>query len=177
MTTTRENTDTTDNGWGAAASRTVTWNDPTPTVARGLAMPGIDYLKAIMARELPAPPMARLMNFDITDVAPGKVIATCQPDASMYNPNGAIHGGLVCTLLDSVIGLALHSTLPLGKGYTSIEIKVNYLKQVRLEAGPVTATGTVVKAGARVGFAEGVVTDAAGKAVATATSTMLIFDL
>jgi uncharacterized protein (TIGR00369 family) len=163
--------------WGQQQSRTVTWHDPTPTVARGLSMPGIDYLKAMIARELPPPPMARLMQFDLVDVEPGKVVVTCEPDASMYNPNGAIHGGLVCTVLDSVAGLALHSTLPAGKGYTSIEIKVNYLKPVRLDAGPLSATGTVVKSGARVGFAEGVVTDASGKVVATATSTLLIFDL
>jgi len=84
---------------------------------------------------------------------------------------------VVCTLLDSVAGCALHSTLPPGKGYTSVEIKVNYLKAVRAESGPLTATGTVVKAGARVGFTEGVVTDAAGDVVATATSTLLVFDL
>jgi uncharacterized protein (TIGR00369 family) len=163
--------------WGPQQSRTVTWHDPAPTVARGLSMPGIDYLKAMIAGELPPPPMARLMRFDLVDVEPGKVVFTCEPDASMFNPSGAIHGGLMCTVLDSVAGLALHSTLPAGKGYTSIEIKVNYLKPVRLDAGPLSATGTVVKSGARVGFTEGVVTDALGKVVATATSTLLIFDL
>jgi uncharacterized protein (TIGR00369 family) len=163
--------------WGRQQSRTVTWHDPAPTVERGLSMPGIDYLKAMIAGELPPPPMAMLMQFELVDVEPGKVVFTCEPDASMYNPNGAIHGGLVCTVLDSVAGLALHSTLPAGKGYTSIEIKVNYLKPVRLDAGPLSATGTVVKSGARVGFTEGVITDASGKVVATATSTLLVFDL
>jgi uncharacterized protein (TIGR00369 family) len=76
-----------------------------------------------------------------------------------------------------VTGCAVHTTLPQGKGYTSIEIKVNYLKAVRLNSGLLTATGTVVKAGSRVGFAEGVVIDASGAVVATATSTLLIFDL
>ena len=110
-------------------------------------------------------------------VEAGRVSFTCRPDESAYNPIGAIHGGLVCTLLDSVLGCALHSTLPQGKGYTSIEIKVNYLKAVRLSSGRLTATGTVVKAGSRVGFTEGVVTDAAGAVVATASSTLLVFDL
>jgi uncharacterized protein (TIGR00369 family) len=67
------------------------------------------------------------MQFDLIEAEPGKVVFSCQPDESVYNPNGAVHGGLVCTLLDSVAGLALHSTLPAGKGYTSIEIKVNSL--------------------------------------------------
>jgi len=163
--------------WGPQQSRTVTWHDPGPSVARGLSMPGIDYLKAMIARELPSPPIAQLMQFDLIEAEPGKVVFTCEPDGSVYNPNGAVHGGLVCTLLDSVAGLALHSTLPAGKGYTSIEIKVNYLKAVRLDNGPLTATGTVVKSGSRVGFTEGVVADGSGKIVATATSTLLVFDL
>src|ERR1700742_654170 len=163
--------------WGPQQSRTVTWHDPAPTVARGLSMPGIDYLKAMIAGELPPPPMAGLMRFDLVDVEPGKVVFTCEPDASMFNPSGAIHGGLVCTVLDSVAGLALHSTLPAGKGYTSIEIKVNYLKPVRLDSGPLTTTGTVMKSGSRVGFTEGVVTNESGAIVATATSTLLVLDL
>jgi uncharacterized protein (TIGR00369 family) len=178
MTTIDAETETTGNqDWGPQRTRTVTWNEPGPTVARGLAMPGIDYLRAMIAGELPPPPMAQLFGASLIDAEPGKVVFACQPDESMYNPNGTIHGGLVCTMLDSVAGLALHSTLPAGKGYTSIEIKVNYLKPVRLDAGPLTAVGTVVKAGARVGFTEGVVTDGTGKVVATATSTLLLFDL
>jgi uncharacterized protein (TIGR00369 family) len=163
--------------WGPQRSRTVTWHEPGPGVARGLTMAGIDYLKAIIAGELPPPPMASLMQFELVEAEPGKVVFTCSPDGSVYNPNGGVHGGLVCTLLDSVAGLAVHSTLPAGKGYTSIEIKVNYLKAVRLNAGPLTATGTVVKSGSRVGFTDGVVTDASGAIVATATSTLLVFDL
>jgi uncharacterized protein (TIGR00369 family) len=122
-------------------------------------------------------PISGLMEFELASVDPGRVVFTCRPDESTYNPIGMVHGGLVCTLLDSVVGCALQSTLPQGKGYTSIEIKVNYLKAVRLTTGLLTATGTVVKSGSRVGFAEGVVTDPDGAVVATATSTLLVFDL
>jgi uncharacterized protein (TIGR00369 family) len=163
--------------WGPPRSRTITWHDPGPGAARGLAMAGIDYLKAMMAGELPPPPMAALMRFELVSAEHGEVVFTCQPDESAYNPIGAVHGGLVCTLLDSAVALALHSTLRAGKGYTSVEIKVNYLKPVRPSSGPLTATGTVVKSGSRVGFTEGVVTDASGAVVATATSTLLVFDL
>ena len=76
-----------------------------------------------------------------------------------------------------VAACAVHTTLPQSKGYTSVEIKVSYLRAVRLSSGLLTATGTVVKSGARVGFAEGVVTDANGALVATASSTLLVFDL
>ena len=163
--------------WGPQRSRTVTWHEPGPSTAKGLSMAGVDYLQAIVDGVLPPPPIAGLLQFDIASVEPGRVVFTCRPDESAYNPIGAIHGGLVCTLLDSVAGCALHSTLPRGKGYTSVEIKVNYLKTVRLSSGLLTATGTVVKSGSRVGFTEGVLTDAGGAVVATASSTLLVFDL
>jgi len=163
--------------WGPQRSRTVTWHSPGPTTAKGLAMAGVDYLRAMRDGELPPAPIAGLLQFEIAEVDPGRVVFTCVPDESAYNPIGAIHGGLLCTLLDSVTGCAVHSTLPQGKGYTSVEVKVNYLKAVRLNSGLLTATGTLVKAGSRVGFTDGVVTDASGATVATATSTLLIFEL
>lgn len=163
--------------WGPARSRSVTWHDPGPSTARGLTMAGLDYLQAMVAGELSPPPIAQLLQFDLVSAERGRVVFSCLPDESAYNPIGAVHGGLVCTILDSVTACALHSTLPVGKGYTSVEIKVNYLKAVRLTSGLLTATGTVVKAGSRLGFSEGVVTDASGAAVATATSTLLVFDL
>ena len=174
---TAELTENVEDSWGELRSKVVSWHDPGPTTARGLAMAGIDYLRAMVDGVLPPPPISGLMEFDLVSADPGRVVFTCRPDESAYNPIGVIHGGLVCTLLDSVAGCALHSTLPLGKGYTSIEIKVNYLKAVRLNSGLLTATGTVVKAGSRVGFTEGVVTDPDGAVVATATSTLLVFDL
>ncbi|GAA2547730.1 PaaI family thioesterase [Mycolicibacterium diernhoferi] len=140
-------------------------------------MPGLDYLRAMRDGALPPPPIAALMQTEIVEAEHGRVVFTCSPDESVYNPIGSVHGGLVCTLLDSVLGCALHSTLPQGKGYTSVEIKVNYLKAVRLTSGLLTATGSVVKSGARVGFTEGSITDEYGAVVATASSTLLIFDI
>ncbi len=163
--------------WGDEQSRTVTWHDPMRSAAAGLAMNGIDYLHAMVDGTIPPPPIAQLIQMDFTEAEPGRVVFTCRPDQSAYNPIGAVHGGLVCTLLDSVAGCALHSTLPAGKGYTSVEIKVSYLKAVRESSGVLTAVGTVVRAGSRVGFTEGVVTDESGAIVATASSTLLVFDL
>lgn len=170
-------TDTTPGTWGEPRTRTVTWHDPASAAAQGLALPGLDYLRAMVDGVLPPPPIAGLLQMVLVEAEPGRVVFTCLPDESAYNPIGAVHGGLVCTLLDSVAGCALHSTLPQGRGYTSIEIKVSYLKPVRASSGTLTAVGTVVKAGSRVAFTEGVVTDASGAVVATATSTLLVFDL
>ena len=163
-------------GWGGQRSRVITWHDPAPTAALGASMSGLEYLQAIVDRRLPPPPIGQLMRFDFLAVEPGGVVFACELDESAYNPMGVVHGGLVCTLLDSVAGCALHSTLPAGRGCTSIEIQVNYLRAVRLSSGVLTATGTVVKAGPRVGFTEGVVTDSSGALVATASSTLIVFD-
>lgn len=163
--------------WGEPRSRTVTWYDPAIGAGEGLAMAGLDYLQAMIDGLLPPPPISGLIDMALVAAEPGRVEFACEPDESAYNPIGSVHGGLVCTLLDSVAGCALHSTLPLGRGYTSVEIKINYLKPVRSTSGRLTAVGTVVKAGSRVAFTEGVVTDASGAVVATATSTLLVFDL
>ena len=163
--------------WGEPRRREVTAYDPAIGARQGLQMAGIDYLRAIQRGELPPAPIGGLLQFDVAEVEPGRVSFTCMPDESAYNPIGVVHGGLVCTLLDSVTACAVHSTLPLGKGYTSIEIKVSYLRAVTAQSGLLTATGTLVKGGSRVAFSEGVVTDGSGTPVATATSTCLVFDL
>ncbi|MEP7179028.1 MAG: PaaI family thioesterase [Pseudonocardiales bacterium] len=118
--------------------------------------------------ELPAPPIAAHFNMRLVEVSPGEVTFTCDPDESAYNPIGLVHGGLVCTLLDSVLGCAVQSTLPAGAGYTSIGLKVNYLRSVHGDTGQLRSRGRVTKPGRRVAFAEGDVRDAAGRVVTTA---------
>lgn len=158
-------------------TRTVQWEDPAPAVAVMPSMSGLDYLRAMIEGELPPPPIASLMRMTLVAADVGTATFVCEPDESHYNPIGTVHGGLVCTLLDSVLGCAVQSTLPQGQGYTSIEIKVNYLRPVHAGSGPLTCVGTVTKPGSRVAFADGVVTDGAGKTVATATGSLLVFPI
>jgi uncharacterized protein (TIGR00369 family) len=160
---------------GTVQSRLVTWHDPTTTRSSAASMPGLAYWRAVADGQLPPPPIAELLRMQAVEAEDGRVTFTCTPDASMYNPLGGVHGGAICTLLDTAAACALHTTLPAGLSYTSVEIKVSYLKAVTVDSGTLTAVGTVVKAGSRIGFAEANVTDAAGKLVATATSTLLIF--
>lgn len=164
-------------GWGEEQSRLVTWRDPIITQATAASMSGLAYWTAVADGHLPAPPIAQLIQMRVADVEDGRITFAWTPDASMYNGLGVVHGGAVCTLLDTAAGCALHTTLPEGIGYTSVEIKVNYLKAITEASGPLTAAGTVVKAGSRIGFTEATVTDASGSLVATATSTLLVFDL
>jgi uncharacterized protein (TIGR00369 family) len=163
--------------WGPPRSRTVEWHDPAVTAAGAAQLSGLETMQAIRDGVLPPAPIAKLLQMGIVAVEEGRVEFSCAVDESVYNPIGVVHGGLVCTLLDTVAGCAVHTTLPAGVGYTSIELKVSYLRAVHLASGPLTAVGRVVKPGRRVAFAEGEVLDAAGRSVATASSSLLVFPL
>ena len=163
--------------WGEPRSRTVTWYDPLRTAAGGMERSGLEALEAIRDGVLAPAPIAQLMQFDVITVEEGRVEFSCTVDESAYNPIGVVHGGLVCTLLDTVAGCAVHSTLPRGTGYTSIELKVTYLRAVTAASGPLRAVGRVIKAGRRVAFAEGEVVDAAGRSVATASRSLRVFPI
>ncbi len=155
--------------WGDARSRTVEWYDPRTTAAGAAGLSGLDAMCAIRDGVLPPPPIAMLLRMSVQDIEQGRVVFGCAVDESVYNPIGVVHGGLVCTLLDTVVGCAVHTTLPQGVGYTSIELKVSYLRPVHATSGPLRAVGRVVKPGSRVAFAEGEVRDAADRVVRLTT--------
>lgn len=155
----------------------VRWNDPAEGLELLPHLDGIDYLKKMAAGEIPGAPIAGHFQMELVDVDHGSVSFRCQPDESHYNPIGGVHGGLVCTLLDSALGCATQTTLPAGTGYTSIEIKVNYLRGVTRDSGPLTCVGRVTKPGRRVAFAEGEVLDSDGRTVATASGSLLVFPI
>lgn len=156
---------------------TVHWRDPALGLAVLPGLSGIEFMKRIAEGELPGAPIASHFGMDLIEVGPGTVTFRCLPDESHYNPIGTVHGGLVCTLLDSALGCATHTTLPAGIGYTSIEIKVNYLRPVSAGSGALTCRGRVAKPGRRVAFAEGEVLDNQGMVVATASGSLLVFPL
>jgi uncharacterized protein (TIGR00369 family) len=156
-------------------SRLVEWEDPLIGAAAAKTMSGLEYIQALIDGSVPPPPIVTLLNMSAVSAEVGRVTFTCDPDESVYNPIGTVHGGLVCTLLDSVLGCAVQTTLPKGQAYTSLEIKVNYLRPVMADTGRLTAVGVVTKPGSRAAFAEGTVTDARGKLIATASSTLLVF--
>ena len=172
MTAELTHQETAPEAWGDARSRTVTWHDPMITAAGALERSGLETLEAIRDGILPPPPIAMLMQFGIGSLEEGRVEFTAEVDESVYNPIGVVHGGLVCTLLDTVAGCAVHTTLPSGMAYTSIEIKVNYLRPVHATSAPLTAIGRVTKPGRRVAFAEGEILDAQGRSVATRAISM-----
>ena len=163
--------------WGEPRTRTVSWWDPMVGARAMRGLSGREYLQAMIDGRLPQAPIGGLIAMTAVSVGEGTVQFRCQPDEWAYNPIGVIHGGLVCTLLDSVAGCAVHSTLPAGMGFTSLEIKVSYLRPVRQGDGELTAVGRVTKPGRRAAFADGEVRDEHGRLIATASSTCLVFTL
>lgn len=162
------------NGSNPARTKVVTWEDPVPHAIAGRGMRGIDYLRKIAAGEVPAPPISRLMGFRVTEASDGHAVFEVTPGEEHYNPIGVVHGGLAATLLDSAMGVAVHATLGPGEGYTTLEIKVNYIRPMTRDTGPVRAIGDVVHVGRRTATAEARLEDANGKLLAHATSTCLI---
>jgi uncharacterized protein (TIGR00369 family) len=140
----------------------------------GAALGGREFLEAIRDGRLPPPPMATLIGAELVSVGEGDVSFRCVPDESTYNPLGMVHGGLLCTLLDSAAGCAVHTLLPAGSGYASIEIKVSFLKSLRAGAGAIEVHGRALRVGRRIAFAEAHARDRSGELVGHATTSLAI---
>ena len=149
--------------------------DPREIAEKGLQLSGMDYVQAIFADELPPPPIAVLMGFRGVPAEPGRAVFEMEPGPQHYNPIGSVHGGVALTLLDSAMGCAVHTLLEAGVGYTTLEVKTNFVRPITADAGVIRCEGIVIHSGSRVATAEGKVTDPAGKLLAHGTTTCLIF--
>jgi uncharacterized protein (TIGR00369 family) len=138
-------------------------------------MSGMDYLQAALRGEFPIAPMAQLMNMRLTEVEEGRAVFTAEPGEYHYNPIGSVHGGFAATLLDSAMGCAVHSTLPAGAGYTTVELHINLLRPITTQTGIVRCEGKVIHAGRRIATAEARLTDETGKIYAHGTTTCVVF--
>ncbi len=153
--------------------REVTWGDPMVGAALALDLSGLDYLRAIAEGRIPPPPIAVLLGMGIVEVQPGQVTFSLEVGEHLYNPIGSVHGGVLCTLLDSAMGCAVHSVLDRGQAYTTLELKVNLVKALTVNIPSVVATGQVISAGRRVVTASGQITGPDGTLYAHATTTCL----
>ena len=154
---------------------TVNWEDPVALAEVGRGLHGLAYLQKLVAGELPRPPISALMNFSLVELSEGHAVFAVEPAEYHYNPIGVVHGGLAATLLDSAMGCAVHSMLPAGVGYTTLEIKVNYIRAMTAKTGRVRCEGKLIHLGSRTATAEGRVVDDGGKLYAHGTTTCLIF--
>lgn len=141
------------------------------------SLDGIDFFKGMVAGKFPAPPISRMLGMTLDEVELGRVVFGYTPVFDHYNPLGSVHGGIAATLLDSVMGCCVHTTLKAGIGYTTVEIKVNYVRAMTDKTGPVRAEGKVINVGSRIATSEGRLTDTKGRLLAHGTTTCLIFPI
>jgi uncharacterized protein (TIGR00369 family) len=148
----------------------------TPTEVMA-SMTGLDFVRAIFSGKLPEPPiMQTVQPFDCT-AEPGEIVIHSVPGFRHYNPISSVHGGYAAILLDSAMGLAVHSMLPIGSGYTTLEFKISFIRGMTSETGPVRTEGKVVHFGRRAATAEARIFDAKGRLLAHATTTCLVFEI
>lgn len=137
-------------------------------------MPGQAYLDAMSAGTIDFPPLLHTLDFKVEGVREGQAVFSFQPQEFHYNPIGTVHGGVITAMLDSAMGCALHSTLEAGAGYTTLEIKVNFLKAITIKTGILKATGRIIHAGKRTALTEATLADETGTVYAHGTSTCMI---
>lgn len=155
-------------------SLTVTWQDPMALAQAARSMSGLEFLCAVRDGKLQAAPIQELIGMRLTEVEQGRAVWELVPAEQHYNPIGVAHAGIAATLLDSAMACAVHSTLPLGRGYTTLEFKINLVRGVTLKSGAVRAIGKVVHAGKSTATAEGRLEDGAGALYAHASTTCIL---
>ncbi|HWH43516.1 MAG TPA: PaaI family thioesterase [Thermoleophilaceae bacterium] len=159
----------------AARTRTVEWEDPLEALGRAAGMTGREHLEAIGSGEIPPPPIAVLMGFGPIGMDDGVAVFALEPGEHLYNPIGGVHGGAIATLIDSVTGCAVQTTLPAGVGYATTSLEVRFHRPVTRDSGRIVAEGRVIHRGSRVAVAEAKVTDeSTGKLIASGSATCML---
>jgi uncharacterized protein (TIGR00369 family) len=155
-------------------TREITWQDPLPTAALGAEMAGLDYMRAIVAGEVPPPPIAVLMRMAPTELDEGRAVFVGEPGEEHYNPIGVVHGGYASTLLDSAMGCAVHTTLPAGAAYTTQTLEVKFVRPISRDSGELRCEAEVLHRGRRQATVAARLHSADGKLLAHGTSTCMI---
>jgi uncharacterized protein (TIGR00369 family) len=155
-------------------NRIYDWEDPALLATLANKLTGLEFLEKMIAAELPFPPLLHTLDFKLSSIQPGRAEFTFQPQEFHFNPLGSVHGGVITAVLDSAMGCTLHSVLPLGIGYTTIDIKVNFLKSISIKTGLMRATGAIINQGNRTALLEARLIDENDKLYAFATSTCMI---
>lgn len=154
--------------------RSYQWQDPAISAAAARELDGMAFLSQIAAGMIPPPPIAVTLGFELVSVEPGRAVFTLTPADYHYNPIGSVHGGVYATLCDSACGCAVHSLLPAGAYYTSLDLATRFVRPVTTGTGPLRCEGTVQHLGTRTALAEARLTGGDGKLYAHATSNCLI---
>jgi uncharacterized protein (TIGR00369 family) len=156
--------------------------NPSTSKAYGTVSPerqkqltGLEFVQGLADGSLPLNTIARTLGYDVVEAAEGRVVIAAEPNGTHLNPAGTVHGGFAATLLDSCMGLAVHTTLEKGMGQTTVEFKISLVRPITPETGLIKAEGVVLSRGRRIGTAEGRITDSQGRLLVHGTETCLIF--
>lgn len=142
-----------------------------------LALTGMDFLQKLIAGELPKPPFSDTMNMEITELSEGRTVFKARPDIKFYNAIGCVHGGYISTILDSAMACAIQTKLPSRTAYTTLELKVNFIRPVLCQTGDIYAEGKLIHCGRTTATAEGKLYDNQGKLYAFATTTCAVMPM
>ncbi|MEY9845521.1 PaaI family thioesterase [Streptacidiphilus sp. MAP5-3] len=156
-------------------SRTYGWQDPGITASAVGDGSGLEFLRRLLAGELPPPPLAETLGFTLDQVEFGRAVFVLEPGEEHYNPIGSVHGGVYASLLDSAAGCAVQSVLPAGTGYTSLDLNVKFLRPITVGTGKIRAVGTVLNQGRRTALAQAELLDSEDRLLAHATSSCMLF--
>lgn len=137
---------------------------------------GLEQVQALLARDF-QPPFGVKLGISLVEAGHGHAVFEAVPDETTFNPMGSVHGGYIASILDSACGIAAHTALRPGDGYTTLELKVSYIAALSERSGTIRAVGRLISIGRRAAFSEASLHDGNGKLCATATSTLLVFQL
>lgn len=137
---------------------------------------GLTQVRALLATGQ-QPPLGEKLGISLIEADHGHAVFEATPDGSSYNPMGSVHGGYIATILDSACGIAAHTALKPGYGYTTLELKVSFVKGLSSTSGTIRATGRLISMGRRAAFTEATLHNDKGQVCATATSTLLVFEM
>jgi uncharacterized protein (TIGR00369 family) len=155
-------------------TRTYSFEARLPDVAKMMSMSGLEYLRGILSGEFPAAPIAATLGFAPTEFEHGRAVFEGVPDRYTYNPLGSVHGGWAATILDSAMGCAIHTTLPAGKGYTTVDLDIKLVRAITSRVGKLRCEAKIVHVGGSIATAEGRVIDEAGTLYAHGTTTCAV---
>lgn len=151
--------------------RVVDWQAPGPAARAAMGMSGLEAMQAIRDGLLPPPPMAKLIGFRMAVAEPGRVVMELDPEESLENTIGLLHGATAAALLDTAMGCAISTMLPVGQTSVTLDLKLAYLRPLSVKSGTIQAEGKIIKLGRQTSYTEGFVRDGADNLAVHATAT------
>jgi uncharacterized protein (TIGR00369 family) len=162
---------------GDVRSREFHWVDPHPALDVARKVGGLEYTRMVMRGEVPPAPVCELVGFRFVLVAAGEIGIEFDPAEYHYNVIGSVHGGITCTLLDSAMSIAVHTTLPADYGFATLQMNSHFVRPITARTGLMRCEGKVTHSGTRIATAEGRLVDTNGKLYAHGTATCMTFPL